>query len=125
MNGDGAKGTAAGGSNAKGRHFVGCLFTSAHYGKRKGTPKQILEATGPAMGDLLRQIEAWNAEHPVKDKDGVGDDLRIKEIRMCKINSGLFNVPWEDTKAVIEKLEIEEREDGSRAMIEIEVFERE
>lgn len=30
----------------------------------------------------------------------------VEEIRMCKINSGLFNVPWETTKAVIEGIEV-------------------
>lgn len=121
-------------SGEKGSHFVGCLFTSAHYGKRKGSPKQILEATGPAMEDLLRKINAWNEDHPIQSKDDddngknakvIGENMRSGVVRMCKINSGLFNVPWEDTKAVIEGLQFEEGGAGDGDVVkEIQVWER-
>ncbi|KAK1821225.1 ADP-ribose 1''-phosphate phosphatase [Friedmanniomyces endolithicus] len=53
------------------KHFVGCLFTSRHYGRRKDSPVKILEATGPAMRDLLRLVGEFNA--------GVGDGERMGE----------------------------------------------
>jgi len=75
------------------RHFIGCLFTSKRPGKGRDSPEEILGNTEPAMIDLMRQI-ALKPE--------------ISEIRMCHINSGLFNVPWEHTKSLIEKLDFKE-----------------
>jgi hypothetical protein len=43
--------------------------------------------------------------------------MAIASVRMCKINSGLFGVPWEATSAVVEGIEVE---DGD--LKEIEVF---
>lgn len=80
-------------------HFIGCIFTSQSKGKKKSSPNQILADTGPSMLDLLNQIAEWNA---VKGHRKVGDLI------MCKINSGLFNVPWTDSKAVLEELEVGE-----------------
>ena len=77
------------------QHFVGCLFTSGGKGKTKDKPDTILERTGPAMRDLLRQI------------GDLPSDLGIAEVRMCKINSGLFKVPWNDSKAALEDIQIE------------------
>jgi len=71
-------------------HFIGCLFTSLHHGFRKCNPPKILEATGTSMTELLNQI----AEMAKMNE--------ITEIRMPQINSGLFAVPWEDTKNVIQ-----------------------
>ena len=71
------------------KHFIGCLFTSRRPGKGRDSPEEILENTETAMVDLMQQI-ALKPE--------------ISEIRMCHINSGLFNVPWENTKSLIEKL---------------------
>lgn len=83
------------------KHFIGCLFTSRRYGRKKDTPKRILQATKPAMEDLLRQVNDWNAKAK-KEED------KIKEVRMCKINSGLFAVPWEKSKKELESIEVKE-----------------
>lgn len=80
------------------KHFVGCLFTSRHYGRKKDSPARILEATKPAMQDLLKRVDAFNSKAKQED--------RIAEVRMCKINSGLFAVPWEKSKAVLERIDI-------------------
>jgi len=46
-------------------HDVACLFTSRAYGRRKDSPREILDATRSAVGDLLRQnkerktLHAW------------------------------------------------------------------
>ena len=82
----------------KAKHFVGCLFTSEHYGRKKDSPSKILTATRPAMEDLLKQVGEWNAQAGVAAKVG--------EVRMCKINSGLFAVPWAKTKAVLEGIDV-------------------
>ena len=80
------------------QHFVGCLFTSLSKGRKVDSPTKILNATGPAMRDLIRQVKEWNASH-------VGSE--VGEVRMCKINSGLFNVKWEKTKEVIQSIPAE------------------
>ena len=80
------------------RHFVGCLFTSRHYGRRKDTPAAILVATGPAMRDLLRLVGEFHA--------GVGDGEGVGEVWMCRVNSGLFRVPWAKTRGVLEGVEV-------------------
>ncbi|KAK5713847.1 ADP-ribose 1''-phosphate phosphatase [Elasticomyces elasticus] len=79
-------------------HFVGCLFTSRHYGRQKDSPTKILAATKPAMLNLLKQIKKFNAK---ADKDD-----RVNEVRVCKINSGLFKVPWAKTRAVLEGIDV-------------------
>ncbi|KAK3638632.1 ADP-ribose 1''-phosphate phosphatase [Elasticomyces elasticus] len=80
------------------KHFVGCLFTSRHYGRRKDSPTKILAATKPAMLDLLKQVKEFNA------KADEGD--RVNEVRICKINSGLFKVPWAKTRTVLEGIDV-------------------
>jgi ADP-ribose 1''-phosphate phosphatase len=80
----------------KGRkHYVGCLFTSRRYGRTRDKPDQILKETTPAMENLLEAMKGY--------ADGEG---KIEEIRMCQINSGLFSVPWEKSKALIEEIEV-------------------
>ncbi|KAF2753063.1 hypothetical protein EJ05DRAFT_480773 [Pseudovirgaria hyperparasitica] len=78
------------------QHYVGCLFTSRHYGRRKDVPARILANTGPALLDLLRQI---------RDARNVGED--VGELRICKINAGKFAVPWEDTLKALRSLKLE------------------
>jgi ADP-ribose 1''-phosphate phosphatase len=77
----------------KEQHWIGCVFTSAKYGKAKDKPGVILANTGPAMGELLEKFK----------EDG-GDG---KKVRMCKINSARFGVEWERTVAVLEGIEVE------------------
>ena len=85
-------------SEKRGRkHYVACLFTSRLFGLGRDSPEQILKYTEPAMEDLMEQI----AE--VVRKGGT-----VSEIRTCHINSGIFSVPWERSKAIMEDLEIPE-----------------
>jgi len=67
----------------EGQFGIGCLITSNGYGKHVDDPETILLATRSAFNELLEQI---------------GSDT---EIHMPKINSGLFNVPWELTEQVL------------------------
>ncbi|RMY70500.1 hypothetical protein D0862_14743 [Hortaea werneckii] len=117
------------------KHFIGCLFTSRSKGaKKRDSPSQILDATGSAMRDLVEQV----ARHIQNNQSTVGEDSlsapsnnddedgeetkkeqkaqnspAVEDIRMCEINSGLFNVPWEKTKAVIEGIEAPEAMTGN------------
>ncbi|KAF2143851.1 uncharacterized protein K452DRAFT_285889 [Aplosporella prunicola CBS 121167] len=77
-------------------HYIGCLFTSVGHGKRADAPAVILRQTKPAMEDLLRRIARNRRESGFP-----------AEVRMCRINSGLFNVPWEDSKGVLAGIEVE------------------
>lgn len=54
------------------------------------------------MEDLLTQVQEWN--------DSVPEAEKVGEVRICQINSGLFNVPWEKTRAVLEEIDIEGRD---------------
>ena len=68
-------------------HWIGCMFTSAKYGKGKDKPDQIIRNTIESMQMLLELISQV--------------DKAISEIRMCKINSGKFGVPWEKTEEAL------------------------
>lgn len=86
----------------KKQHFVGCLFTSRSKGKKKDSPSAILEATKPAMEDLLQQVKEWNSSHAKEEAVG--------EVRICKINSGLFAVPWNETKELMESIDVDQHD---------------
>ncbi|KAI7497671.1 hypothetical protein KC367_g5693 [Hortaea werneckii] len=132
----------------KHQHFIGCLFTSRSKGaKKRDSPSQILEATGSAMRDLLEQVakqqsnfegtggedrsSSTSVNEDAEDDEGIKKEQiarnsqAVEEIRMCKINSGLFNVPWEKTKAVIEGIDVPEvktdSEDGKAKAVPREI----
>ena len=66
-----------------GDYVIGCLFTSKNYGQFVDKPAKILESTKLAVEDLI-----------IKNVDK-------KPMHICKINSGLFRVPWNDTKKIL------------------------
>jgi len=109
------------------KHWIGCLFTSEKKGKGKGSKESILEATGEAVQDLVRRVKDVNEDVAAGTSSSSsatttggskgGSRPAIASIRMCKINSGLFGVPWEATSAVVEGIEIEEGD-----LKEIELF---
>lgn len=66
-----------------GDYIIGCLFTSKSYGSFVDKPSKILENTEKALTDLIRQ------------------NVDNKALHTCKINSGLFNVPWNKTKNLL------------------------
>ncbi|KAK4034117.1 hypothetical protein C8A01DRAFT_49428 [Parachaetomium inaequale] len=87
--------------NGRGKkHYIGCLFTSRRYGKARDPPMVILQATVPAMRHLVELVVAE------EERTGV----KIGEVRMCRINSGLFAVPWERSKRALEEMELGEGE---------------
>lgn len=65
--------------------FMGCLFTSWNYGAKVDKPGAIIEYTKHALPKFLRLVQAM-------------PDFKIYS---NKFNSGLFNVPWEQTEALI------------------------
>ncbi|KAL8753710.1 MAG: hypothetical protein Q9199_004854 [Rusavskia elegans] len=74
------------------KFWIACLFTSSGYGKNVDTPSAILRATESAVGDLGRQI-----------KGGKEEGAQMGECYSVRINSGLFGVPWRDTKRFLRK----------------------
>jgi len=84
------------------QHWIGCLFTSAKYGKAKDKPDVIVRNTAASMKMLLELVMMADGE--------------ISEIRMCKINSGKFGVPWEMTEEALKSIALQE---GWREKIEI------
>ncbi|KAF2261357.1 hypothetical protein CC78DRAFT_535728 [Lojkania enalia] len=79
------------------RHWIGCLFTSAKYGRAKDEPEVILANTRPAMRDCLEQV-----------RKAVSEGKEVGGVRMCRINSARFGVPWERTVDVLEGITVEE-----------------
>lgn len=67
------------------KHIIACLFTSIGYGEFKDTPEQILKNTKSAVEDLIKQ------------------NISGLKLYSCKINSGRFAVPWDDTKRILEE----------------------
>ena len=66
-------------------YVIGCLFTSKSYGQYACAPSKILEYTKHAVDDLIRQ-----------------NTLNLP-MHTCKINSGLFEVPWPKTKEILKE----------------------
>jgi ADP-ribose 1''-phosphate phosphatase len=75
------------------QHWIGCLFTSAKYGRSKDKPDVIIGNTKPAMEMLLELVKMAG---------------EIGKVRMCKINSGAFGVEWERTRDVLEEIAVRE-----------------
>lgn len=77
--------------SGSGGPVVACLFTSDF----NNTPDEILSYTKTALDDLKRQlgsmknVEKSDSGHPI--------------VNMPQINSGIFNVPWEGTEALLEE----------------------
>lgn len=82
----GAVGKALLTSEEHGRR-VGCLITSTHYGAKKDSPSQIIFQTILALKDLMSYLNTYQ--------------LRTEPIYCNKFNSGLFNVPWDNTERVL------------------------
>lgn len=64
------------------------LFTSEYYGKLKDPPDVILHNTKEALVTLYKWLHYIDSY----------------VIKMPKINSGLFEVPWNDTESIIKEV---------------------
>jgi ADP-ribose 1''-phosphate phosphatase len=67
--------------------YIGCLFTSFGYGKKKDSQIKILENTKKAVEDLITMAQV-----------SIPRDI---EIHSPKVNAGLFGVPWKFTESII------------------------
>lgn len=67
--------------------YVGCLITSLDYAEHKDNPNQIIAQTYLALHDFCEQF---------KDRG-----FQYTPVFSNKFNSGLFNVPWEETEKVL------------------------
>jgi ADP-ribose 1''-phosphate phosphatase len=57
----------------------------------------------------------------------VEEEGRVGEVRMCRINSGLFAVEWGESKRVIEEMELGEGEvpaGSGDGVVEVVAYER-
>ncbi|KIM26417.1 hypothetical protein M408DRAFT_330595 [Serendipita vermifera MAFF 305830] len=70
-----------------GERDIACLFTSRRFGRNVDNKDMILQSTKTAVQDLMRQTRESG-----------------KPIYGCRINAGLFRVPWEETVAVLDEL---------------------
>jgi ADP-ribose 1''-phosphate phosphatase len=98
-------------------HYIGCLFTSRRFGAARDPPERILRATVPAMRHLMRLV----AEEEARTGG------RIGEVRMCRINAGLFAVPWESSKRALEAMELRDGEVpgcAEEGVVEVVAWER-
>ncbi len=66
-------------------YVIGCLFTSKNYGRFADSTGKILDATRLAIAHLIAQNE------------------HNRPLHTCKINSGLFGVPWHKTKEILKE----------------------
>lgn len=72
-----------------GQPLVACLFTSDF----ANDPSEIISFTKASLGDLAKQVNVLKEV----SRDNEGRPI----INMPQINSGIFNVPWEDTERVL------------------------
>lgn len=77
-------------------HWIICLFTSYNYGVRTDSRTAILNNTAAALYDLKRILET----HSLTRNSSY---FNVPRIYTCRLNSGLFNVPWEMTKPLLEQ----------------------
>lgn len=73
-------------------HWVGWIVTSHNYASLKDSPELIKINTTLALQELCKKIYMGHPkdEHPTID------------VYSNKFNSGLFNVPWEDSELILQ-----------------------
>lgn len=79
-------------------HYIACLFVKPKPGRPKDEPAkaELKEATALAMQQLLDGLVEQRRT----------GDAYIREIRMPKINSGIFDIDWKDTERMLARLKV-------------------
>lgn len=77
----------------KKEQWIICLFTSQGYGTQVDPPELIINSTYAALRDLKEKLIDLRLD---------GTEPSPKALYSCRFNSGLFAVPWEQTKALVE-----------------------
>lgn len=72
-------------------HWVGWIVTSHNYGPLKDSPEQIKINTTLALAEFCRKVYT---AHPPEEYPTI-------DVYSNKFNSGLFNVPWEDSELIL------------------------
>lgn len=83
------------GCNPSPKHWIVCLFTSEKFGKGLSSKNVILENTKLALHNMTDQLQN------LKERDGVSGEVP-GEVRSCRFNSGLFKVPWNESRKLLE-----------------------
>lgn len=83
-------------------HWIICLFTSYGYGRRADPVDQIISHTYAALQDLKRQLGKLSQRH--HQEAGAAAPVGLYA---CRFNSGLFAVPWAETRELIEDVGLE------------------
>ncbi|KAJ6137112.1 Appr-1-p processing [Penicillium samsonianum] len=77
------------------RHWIICLFTSEKYGSRMDSEDMIVNSTFAALQDLSGQLRVLSQQ---ASETGNERPQSLYSSRFC---SGLFNVPWERIRKLI------------------------
>lgn len=80
------------------RHWIVCLFTSRNYGVRVDSPDMIFNSTSAALQDLKSQLDTLRNDHQNGESPAPG------RLYSCRFNSGLFAVPWMETRGLVENV---------------------
>ena len=71
--------------------YVAYLIVSEGYGRQKSDEASILEHTAEAIQSLNSELEGLKRK-----------GKQVGKVFSVRINSGLFDIPWEHTKEVLE-----------------------
>ena len=82
------------------RKYIASLITSLDYGKRVDAPLTILENTRKAFQSFKDRISQISAENATNGIDSIGNVWAVR------LNSGLFKVPWEETRAILDEEDV-------------------
>ncbi|KAK9556118.1 ADP-ribose 1''-phosphate phosphatase [Aspergillus fumigatus] len=88
-------------SEANGKkHWIICLFTSRGFGRAVSPPDVIVRNTELAVADMTRQLAELQTDQSSREES-------VGELWSCRFNAGLFGVPWERSRRVLEDAGLE------------------
>lgn len=89
-----------------GERDIACLFTSRGFGKAVDPKDSILASTKTATEDLLVQLK--DSDKPIYGwyVYDFFSSTYSETVNSSRINAGRFGVPWEETVAVLEEVDL-------------------